>query len=315
MKTMVLLITIAGFGVLASSGHTQTGHGMMRSGHMMGGGYMMGGTHDYSPLHYDPQQFSEDMHISRGGQLYDDWWKTMVGTDKPEGDQPLWKTQKTNVQSGYSTYRCVECHGWDYRGKDGVYGSGAHYTGFKGVYEASETMTVSGLEDVLRGSKNRDHDFSRYLRNDDIADLALFLKKGVTDTRRFVDSSGVPRDGDVNAGGYVFNMNCARTCHGGLGTVIRFGDASKPEFIGTIANNNPWEFLHKVRAGQPGTRMLSAIVNKWSEKGIIDLLSYSRTLPKDLHEISGMGSMMEGMGHQAVSGAAETRGFGPLREE
>jgi mono/diheme cytochrome c family protein len=312
MKKGIVLITILAVGSAAAYSFAQMGHGMMRSGHMMGGGYMMGKMHDYSPVHYDPQQFSEDMHISRGGQLYDDWWKTMVDVDKPEDEHPLWKTQKTNTRSGYSTYRCKECHGWDYRGKDGAYGKGSHFTGFKGIYGASQSMSEKELAGVLKGSSNRDHDFSSFLKDDDIADLALFLKRGVTDARKFVDSSGVPPDGDVNAGGYLFNMNCAQTCHGGLGAMINFGDREKPEFVGTVAGDNPWEFLHKVRAGQPGTRMPSAIINKWSDKEIIDLVSYARTLPKHFNEEGGGHMMMGGMGHHAVEGPPETRGFGPL---
>jgi mono/diheme cytochrome c family protein len=307
MKKIIIIIAILMFGSLAAYSLAQMGHGMMRGGHMMGGGM-----NDYAPIQYNPQLFSEDMRISRGGQLYDNWWKTVVDTEKPKGDHPLWKTQKTNGRSGYSTYRCKECHGWDYQGKDGAYGKGSHYTGFKGVYNASKTMSVKELAGALKGSTSREHDFSGYLKNDDIADLALFLKKGLTDTRKFVDGSGVPAIGDINAGSYLFNTNCAHMCHGGPGTMINFGDTKKPEFVGTVANKNPWELIHKVRAGQPGTRMPSAIINKWSDKEIIDLLSYTRTLPKDFDEAGRSGHMMEGMGQHGSVAPGDTRGFGPI---
>src|SRR3989304_10438538 len=69
---------------------------------------------------------------ARGGQLYDEWW-AVLGTEAPAADQPLWATQTTNTRSGGDTWRCKECHGWDYKGKDGAYGSGSHLTGFFGV--------------------------------------------------------------------------------------------------------------------------------------------------------------------------------------
>lgn len=307
MKKIIVLILFVGFGFAAAYSFAQRGHGMMRGGHMMGGGM-----HDYAPVRYNPRLFSEDMRISRGGQLYDNWWKTAVDTEKSKDDHPLWKTQNTNERNGYSTYRCKECHGWDYLGKDGAYGKGSHYTGFKGIYSASKSMSVKELEGILKGSTNKDHDFSGYLRDDDITDLALFLKKGIVDIDKFVDSRGVPSIGDVNSGSYLFNTNCAHMCHGGPGTMINFGDREKPEFVGTVALNNPWEFIHKVRAGQPGTRMPSAIINKWSDKEIIDLLSYARTLPKDLNETGWSGHMMGGMGHHDIRSASDTRGFGPM---
>ena len=99
-------------------------------------------------------------------------------------------------------------------------------------------------------------------------------------------------------------------CHGGPGTMINLGDAQKPEFVGTVANKNPWEFIHKVRAGQPGTKMLSGIINKLSDKNILDLLAYVRTLPKDSYESTRSGHMMGGMGHNQFR--SDSRGFGPI---
>jgi len=94
----------------------------------------------YSQEQYD--KLNELMRESRGGQLYDNWWKTTIDTEKPKKDHPLWKEQSTNKRSGYDTYRCKECHGWDYRGKDGAYGKGSHYTGFKGTLQRILALTT-----------------------------------------------------------------------------------------------------------------------------------------------------------------------------
>src|SRR3990172_8100761 len=87
--------------------------------------------------------------IARGGAVYDNWWKA-AGAAEPGGNQPLWSLQSTNTRSGTDTWRCKECHGWDYKGADGVYGSGSHFTGFKGILAASE-MSAEDLTAWLSG--------------------------------------------------------------------------------------------------------------------------------------------------------------------
>ena len=266
----------------------------------------------------DDERFNELIRISRGGQLYDNWWKTTVDTEKPKGDHPLWKKQTTNKRSGYDTFRCKECHGWDYRGKDGAYGKGSHRTGFKGVHEAAGKMPVEELEKINKGIPLKEHDYSKLVRDADIADLAIFLKKGLIDTTSLVNDNGVPKGGNTRTGSYIFRRNCTHMCHGVAGTAINFGEADKPEFVGTIASENPWEFIHKVRAGQPGTTMPSAIINEWSEKDIIDLLAYARTLPKDTSEIGWWRGFWGGMGHHRMMHEdyrpGSGRGFGPSLE-
>ncbi|MBU2591633.1 MAG: cytochrome c [Nitrospinae bacterium] len=301
MKRIAIILLV--LTVFASVAWSQMEHGMM------------GRSDRQSYSQEEGEKLFELMSISRGGQLYDNWWKATVDTKKPENDHPLWKEQSSNQRGGYDTYRCKECHGWDYRGKNGAYGKGSHYTGFKGVYEAAEKMSIKELEDVNKGVISKKHDFTAQISNKEIADLALFIKKGLIDTGKFVDGEGLPIGGNKRAGRHIFKRNCAM-CHGAVGTEINFGDSEKPEFLGTVAYNNPWEFIHKVRNGQPGTRMPSAIINDWSEEDILDLLSFVRTLPKDTSEISwwsrrfggGMQRhhrMMHGDGH--LSGE---RGFG-----
>jgi thiosulfate dehydrogenase len=269
---------------------------------------------DYSPVQYESKSFTEDMRISRGGQLYDNWWKATVNGKKPEEDQQLWKLQNSNKRSGYSTYRCKECHGWDYRGTEGAYSKGSHYTGFIGVDNASGNMSVKELESALRGSTSGDHDFSAYLDNEEIKDLALFLKYGIVDLVRFINTDGSLTGGDIQAGQTFFTTNCMTECHGPDGMAINFGSKDKPEFIGTLSNKNPWEFFHKVRAGQPGTRMSSGIINKWSNEEILDVLAYARTLPREKPGVGWFEGLLNavGLGKEKESIIPEShRGFGP----
>jgi thiosulfate dehydrogenase len=262
--------------------------------------------------------FEELMHISRGGQLYDNWWQTTVNTQKPDTDHPLWSEQNTNKRAGYATFRCKECHGWDYQGKDGAYGKGSHATGFPGIENAAMNLSIKQLEASLKGETNRLHDFSTYLAANDIADLALFMKKGLVDTTKFVNEGGVVQGGDTRAGSRIFKRTCAQSCHGAAGTAINFGDADDPEFVGTIAVGNPWEFIHKVKNGQPGTRMPSATIDQWSDKTILDLLSFAQTLPKDKSEVGLWQRFWGGKHHQGMmhrnNGLNSGRGFGPSIE-
>jgi thiosulfate dehydrogenase len=270
-------------------------------------------------MQYDPDTFTEEMHISRGGQLYDNWWSTTVDTLKPEENHPLWKEQSSNTRSGYSTYRCKECHGWDYRGKDGAYGKGSHYTGFAGVYEASQKMSIKELKAVLRGSTKREHDFTAFLKKEDISDLALFMKKGITDADIFINANGSIIGGNVTGGRDLYTRVCMTECHGPKGKAINFGDEEKPVFVGTVAGKNPWEFLHKVRVGQPGTRMSSGIMRGMSAQDIRDLLRYSQTLPKEKKELTWFEKMKVRAGLAKEESKSRIlqkhRGFGPKTEE
>jgi thiosulfate dehydrogenase len=212
----------------------------------------------------------------RGGQLYDAWWG-VTGADKPTTDQPLWSTQTTNTRTGADTWRCKECHGWDYQGKDGAYGSGSHSTGFVGVFGVRDQPPAEILA-ILTGGTNPDHDFSTVMDDRALTDLALFLAQAQMETAELINADMTPTDGNVDAGQALYEGTCM-ACHGPQGTAINFGDAAEPEYVGTIAADNPWEFLHKVRFGQPGATMPSAITGGWPTENLIDLLAYAQTLP------------------------------------
>ncbi len=219
--------------------------------------------------------------IARGGQLYDTWWKVVPGAKEPKDNQPLWASQTTNKRKGSVTWRCKECHGWDYTGKDGAYGSGSHKTGFAGVWNAAQKKSVDELAAILKGSANPQHNFSSVLRPEDIADLANFLKGGLVDVKQYVDyKSKKPIGGDIERGKAQYALCGA--CHGPDGKKLNFGSDKEPEYVGTIAKENPQEFTHKIRVGQPGSNppMPGALVLGWDIKQVLDVLAYSQTLPE-----------------------------------
>ncbi len=217
--------------------------------------------------------------VTEGGKLYDKWWK-VAGVDEPTEDQPLWATQSTNTRSGADTWRCKECHGWDYKGPDGAYGSGSHFTGFAGVLDSAPGMSHAELLAALDGSADSDHDFSA-MGDEAMGSLVIFLSGGLIDVAPFIDAdSKAAVGGDEAHGKELFETVCF-ACHGLDGRTINFHDADDPEYVGTVASGNPWEFIHKVRAGQPGAPMPSGIDSGWSMQDVVDVLTYAQTLPTD----------------------------------
>lgn len=217
--------------------------------------------------------------VALGGRLYDNWMKTAQFTT-PEGNSPLWATQTTNTRTGSDTWRCKECHGWDYKGKDGAYGKGSHLTGFPGVNGAALSKTEAELGAILKGSANSNHNFSTYLNAEQISALAAFLKAGATiDESQYIDyTTKRTKSGDSTKGKQLYDANCA-ACHGSDGKLLNFGSTEKPEYVGTLALDNPWEVLHKIRFGQPGAGMPSGVELQLSIQDVIDILSYTQTLP------------------------------------
>ncbi|MEK6256856.1 MAG: cytochrome c [Chloroflexota bacterium] len=207
--------------------------------------------------------------VTQGGQLYDKWWKAMP-TDAPEGDHPLWSTQSTNERDGDTTFRCKECHGWDYKGAEGAYATGSHFTGFTGVFGAT-SMTSDELVAWLNGTNNADHDFSAYMDEDVMAMLTAFIQEGIIDMSMYINADKTV-NGDADKGKALFESTCTR-CHGEDGK-------NEVEGLGELSNGNPWETLHKIAFGQPAEHMPSGLNLGWTWQEMVDLLAYLQTLPE-----------------------------------
>ncbi len=227
--------------------------------------------------HLEPPTHELVGNILRGGLLYDNWFK-VLGVEAPEGNQPLWNIQNTNERSGEDTWRCKECHGWDYLGFKGGYSSGSHMTGFPGVDQVAGQNPNEILE-ILKGGANPNHDFSIYMNEQDLIDLALFLSEYQFDSASLIDANKMAVGGDVDSGMTIFEETCT-DCHGPQGVSINFSEGGDPEYVSTIALDNPWEFIHKARFGQPGvSRMPSLIDVGIDDSDYVDLLSYAQSLP------------------------------------
>jgi len=225
----------------------------------------------------EPTEVELTGSVSQGGRLYDSWWMALE-MDAPTEDQPLWASQDTNTRSGGDTWRCKECHGWDYKGAEGAYGSGSHLTGFAGIMDTVASKGPGELLAALDGSAIPDHDFSN-LGAQALNDLAIFMRDGLEDVSPFIDAqTKAVVGGDADHGADFYNQNCG-ACHGADGRTLNFGNEDEPEFVGTIAADNPWEFIHKMRMGQPGTQMPAGVDEGWSLQDVVDVLAYAQSLP------------------------------------
>jgi mono/diheme cytochrome c family protein len=220
------------------------------------------------------QTLANENLATQGGLLYDKWWKAM-GADEPAGDQALWATQSTNERSGTDTWRCKECHGWDYQGVDGAYGDSSHTTGFKGVLGAAG-MSAEELTAWLDGTANADHDFSAYFDETTSSMMGEFLQTNVIDMTPYINADKTV-NGDLANGQVVFEAGCAR-CHGEDGQGINFGEEDDPTFLGDLALDNPWEVLHKAANGQPAAHMPGGLNLGFSWDDMADALAYIQTL-------------------------------------
>lgn len=98
--------------------------------------------------------------IARGGRLYDKWFAENKAA-KPTADHPAY-TVKDGKYGKDASWRCKECHGWDYLGKDGAYAKGGHATGIKGIGAAGVAAEAerraepgAGIGDVVRQPRSQ----------------------------------------------------------------------------------------------------------------------------------------------------------------
>ncbi len=217
-------------------------------------------------------------NIKRGGRLYDKWWKE-ANAPPPTTDQVRWATRsKTgtvfdNARSGADSWRCKECHGWDYKGKDGAYGLGDHKTGFPGILTRTRTTKIL-VEDFIRSGTNHAFAGTNLLTERDVKDLAAFVVDNVDGV---IDVTNGLAATNTTAGQTLYTEltpgNC-KECHGANGK-------QNAANIALLATVNPPEFIHKARFGDPGSTMIPA-AGKFAGLSLLEAgntRAYAATLP------------------------------------
>ncbi|MQX38296.1 c-type cytochrome [Roseospira navarrensis] len=213
--------------------------------------------------------------IVRGGRLYDTW-SVEAGRAVPEGWHPAWpEDRRAEAESAGGaaleraqahSWRCASCHGWDYRGRDGVAIGGAPPP-FAGIHG----MDGAPPEDIMAVLTDETHGFGRLLSRRDLMDLATFVSRGQIDMAPWIhpDTGHVLADAAAYEGHY--QTICA-TCHGSDGRAVR----TMPP-VGRAVTGTPKHALHSVFNGHPGEDMPP--VRAMGIETAAGILSFAETLP------------------------------------
>lgn len=221
-----------------------------------------------------PANPSEAWTLAAGGRIYDNWWEAL---DKPA---PTYFTHpsypETGQQSGAATWRCKECHGWDYKGAEGTYRTGSHYTGIKGI-DGARGKPVGEIFALLRGPE---HAYNREMIPDDaLARVAAFVSRGQFDMSKYIDlGTRKVIAGDIDRGRNVFQTTCA-ACHGFDGRKLNWGGPGEDAFIGTEAVDLPDEVMNKIMHAHTGVEMIN--LQAFGPDLAGDVLRYVSTLPTE----------------------------------
>lgn len=241
------------------------------------------GTGDYafssgSPdfVHGVPANPEEAWTLAIGGRIYDNWWNAL-DVAEPRGTHPSYP--EVGQKSGEATWRCKSCHGWDYRGKDGIYAEGSsNYTGIIGIRDAVDRP----VEQIVATLRDDTHLYTTdMISNEQIGRVAAFVSRGQVDVAKYVDPATrtlLPGVGDINHGRGIFQTVCA-ACHGFDGRLLDWGDGDSSNYVGTEAAALPDEVLHKVLSSHPGAAMIN--LRAFPVQFAVDVVAYAATLPTD----------------------------------
>lgn len=202
--------------------------------------------------------------IVRGARLYDTWYKENKH-DVPPGAHPSYPVALSKTMEPRTTWRCKECHGWDYRGVT--------------LHEGGKDVTIKGIRGLSGGAPyqviallgNSTHRYGNLLTLRDMTDLAMFVTRGQADMDEFIDRQTGKAKGDGMKYVAHYQTICA-TCHGHNGREIR----TMPP-LGRIANNDPYRALHGIFNGHPGEAMPALLA--FSRDLSVGILAYIQTLP------------------------------------
>lgn len=233
-------------------------------------------THDEDAtafVHGAPSNPSDAWILAAGGRIYDNWMEAL-DRDHPDDTHPAYPA--AGKQDGDTTWRCKECHGWDYRGVAGIYRKGSHFTGIKGI-DGAIGMDEAKIGALLRATP---HGYSADMINDtELTWIAAFVSRGQIDMSKYVDlETRAIIPGDMDHGRAVFQTTCA-ACHGFDGRVLDWGSDDSPAYVGTEAAAAPDEVMNKILNAHPGADMIN--LRAFGEEVAGDVLTYIATLPQD----------------------------------
>ena len=228
--------------------------------------------------------------LTRGARLFDNWMGEKGVT--PTAINPGYSKTQGTSKSITASWRCNECHGWDYRGVDGAYRTGSHFTGVQGLLEPQGDPPEHLFEIIQGGSEAKGmtaFGVQQSFTDEDIWDLVKFIKEGMVDLSGKIDfATGLTITGDVARGKELYEKGIPGTnkfqtclyCHGPDGRKINFHTAPQaPEGLRNVADS-PFQFAHHVRFGKAGGVLMPPYHDRgWTVDNVVDVLAYSLTLP------------------------------------
>lgn len=206
---------------------------------------------------------ADEADLARGGRIYSDWMIELDEKPPHEANPAYTLGEAKDERSIKDSWRCVSCHGWDYKGVEGSVG----ITGSKG----------KSLGEIMPVLENPTHDLKRFMTERDLQDLALFISEGLYDKDKAIDAETGQAKGDMLKERAFFETVCAM-CHGAAGQGL-------PGIsLGRFAKEEPYLTLHSIFNGHPGAVMPA--LRAFDEQKLIDLLAYMQTLPTEASLVS-----------------------------
>ena len=206
--------------------------------------------------------------LSLGGKLYDNQW-VMLNQAPPKGRNPLYPAGADVAAA--NTWRCVFCHGWDYKGRKGQLRTLANTPRF---------VSLRGLrgkpqEDIASRILGKPHGWlGKSLPRPMLMALAFFISRGQHDVSRIIDAKGKAL-GNPLRGKDIFEGTCI-SCHQADGKAFIEGEDGDVPALGWVARYRPRQAIHKIRNGVPGADMLALRFLRLDQ--IADILAYLQTL-------------------------------------
>ncbi|WP_296542685.1 c-type cytochrome [Rhodoferax sp.] len=202
--------------------------------------------------------------IANGGRLYDDW-QAQLGGQRQALPHPSYPAKAYYANVPIETWRCKECHGWDYKGNQGVYAKGKHATGIKGI----RAMAGADPEKIMAVLTSSVHLFGAVMKYRDLLDLANFVSYGQIDMDKIVDSKTGLARGDAAKGASHYRTMCA-SCHGLEGRYVA------KRAMGRVTKEDPWHSVHNMLNGHPDDTMPA--LREIDPQVVNDLLAHMQTL-------------------------------------
>lgn len=229
----------------------------------------------------DPAAYTNANGIT-GGIMYDKFWSTEAGFN--QSDPNL-----TTFNAKPDFFRCKQCHGWDYLGREGSYisrgpNNNRPNIASGNILQLAKSKTAQELFDAMKKSTGRrdiSYDLSTYdpttnnvegdkmpnysqlLTDAQIWNIVKYLKTEALDVSQLYDATysgtyptgsatytNVGKDGNAANGATYYAQKCA-SCHGANGTAILMENMT----VGKFTRKKPYEVQHKVKFGQLGSSM------------------------------------------------------------